>query len=417
MAAPKTRAHYIVIFVLVATTIAHLTLLLWNRQLQMGLSTPLVSNLGGNTGSASLERVATVNVDRVLVSDVQARIQELMKPVERIVIFECGHFFWSARMFFNLSQEVLCVDSNCDRLGKKAAIEQKHKPRWEYSCMEVTGGKKPETTQDTGTESWDMALSIDSNNLPSHIVCSTQYPSKATLQFQFHPGGGLRQFIHVTKSHVVATSATRNVFNHTFSRIYTENVWGSSGPGSSLEETVEVRQQLGKLLISKGVRSMIDSSCGDMRWMPLVLGEVSGTVPGFRYLGLDVACPVIEDHKRTFIANSTWEFACLDASNQPLQSGYDLIFSRDSLQHLPGSFLHNVKHSGVKYLLVGSYITKGVNKDLPLIDGSWYPIDLTSPPFRVRPEPSYVLDEKHADGKHMLLFDVEEMTWDEDLRF
>lgn len=40
--------------------------------------------------------------------------------------------------------------------------------------------------------------------------------------------------------------------------------------------------------------------------------------------------------------------------------GYDLVFSRDSLQHLPmhgtWQFLNNVKASGAKYLLVGSYI-------------------------------------------------------------
>lgn len=51
---------------------------------------------------------------------------------------------------------------------------------------------------------------------------------------------------------------------------------------------------------------------------------------------------------------------CVDYSNQPLPSGYDLVFSRDSLQHLPmhgaWQFLNNVKASGAKYLLVGSYI-------------------------------------------------------------
>jgi len=54
------------------------------------------------------------------------------------------------------------------------------------------------------------------------------------------------------------------------------------------------------------------------------------------------------------------ELQCVDYSNQPLPSGYDLIFSRDSLQHIPmhgaWQFLNNVKASGAKYLLVGSYI-------------------------------------------------------------
>lgn len=51
---------------------------------------------------------------------------------------------------------------------------------------------------------------------------------------------------------------------------------------------------------------------------------------------------------------------CVDYSNQRLPSGYDLVWSRDSLQHIPlhgaWQFLNNVKASGAKYLLVGSYI-------------------------------------------------------------
>jgi hypothetical protein len=60
---------------------------------------------------------------------------------------------------------------------------------------------------------------------------------------------------------------------------------------------------------------------------------------------------------------------CVDYANQPLPSGYDLVFSRDSLQHIPmhgaWQFLNNVKASGAKYLLVGSYIKeKQPNRDI-----------------------------------------------------
>lgn len=51
---------------------------------------------------------------------------------------------------------------------------------------------------------------------------------------------------------------------------------------------------------------------------------------------------------------------CVDYSAQPLPSGYELVWSRDSLQHVPmhgaWQFLNNVKASGAKYLLVGSYV-------------------------------------------------------------
>jgi hypothetical protein len=61
---------------------------------------------------------------------------------------------------------------------------------------------------------------------------------------------------------------------------------------------------------------------------------------------------------------------CVDYANQHLPSGYELVFSRDSLQHLPmhgaWQFLNNVKASGAKYLLVGSYIkSTGLNGNIP----------------------------------------------------
>jgi hypothetical protein len=73
------------------------------------------------------------------------------------------------------------------------------------------------------------------------------------------------------------------------------------------------------------------------------------------------------------------------------------------------SFLKQVKASGSRYLLVGSYVKAAYdNKDIPV--GSYYSIDLLRPPFSVS-QPLEVFDEKTVDGKHMLLFDVEKMTW------
>lgn len=61
---------------------------------------------------------------------------------------------------------------------------------------------------------------------------------------------------------------------------------------------------------------------------------------------------------------------CIDYSAQPLPRGYELVFSRDSLQHVPlhgaWQFLNNVKASGAKYLLVGSYLnSQSGNVDVP----------------------------------------------------
>lgn len=63
---------------------------------------------------------------------------------------------------------------------------------------------------------------------------------------------------------------------------------------------------------------------------------------------------------------------CVDYSAQPLPSGYDLVWSRDSLQHVPlhgtWQFLNNVRASGAKYLLVGSYVNS-TQKNVDIVGG------------------------------------------------
>lgn len=141
--------------------------------------------------------------------------------------------------------------------------------------------------------------------------------------------------------------------------------------------------------------------------------------PALSFAGYDVACKVIEDHKRNFASHPNWNFECMDLSLKLPTSPDDLdnaaVFSRDALQHLPmafvRSYLDNVRKSGVRWLLVGSYVkTQGGNRDIA--PGDYYAIDLTKPPFNLRPPPIEVVDEQTPDGKHILMFDARAMQWD-----
>lgn len=71
-----------------------------------------------------------------------------------------------------------------------------------------------------------------------------------------------------------------------FSQIHVHNLWGDqesiSGPGSSLAETVALREELPRLLRRLGVRSMLDAPCGDCYW----LGHIDLDLD--RYLGIDI---------------------------------------------------------------------------------------------------------------------------------
>jgi hypothetical protein len=46
--------------------------------------------------------------------------------------------------------------------------------------------------------------------------------------------------------------------------------------------------------------------------------------------------------------------------------------------------------------------------------GHYYDIDLTKQPFKLA-APLEIIEEHTTDGKHMLLFDVQNMTWEDTL--
>lgn len=66
-------------------------------------------------------------------------------------------------------------------------------------------------------------------------------------------------------------------------------------------------------------------------------------------------------------------------------------------------------------MLIGSYISrtgKGGTGNINVHAGGMYDVDVTAPPFNLRPTVQ-VINEKTKDEKHMLLFDVSTMEWDE----
>jgi hypothetical protein len=83
---------------------------------------------------------------------------------------------------------------------------------------------------------------------------------------------------------------------------------GGSGDGSDQAYTANVRQQILNIIRRYNISSMLDSSCGSMHWMPLVLEEAEKSQPGFRFVGTDVVCMLIDQHKQTFVNHTNWDF-------------------------------------------------------------------------------------------------------------
>ena len=143
-----------------------------------------------------------------------------------------------------------------------------------------------------------------------------------------------------------------------FMTIEQERRWGdsqASGWGSTRERTKVTQGIIATVIKQSEVQSMLDVGCGDFVWMPLVLQQLAG---GFRYVGCDMVPALIN---RNAAAYPQYEFKVVDFVTDELPS-CDLIFCRDTLQHLPiadiTTALQNFSRSGGKYLLASTHLRR-----------------------------------------------------------
>ena len=209
----------------------------------------------------------------------------------------------------------------------------------------------------------------------------------------------VRALARRVRARIVGRAAERERVRAAFTQCYLENGWADpesrSGPGSTLERTATLREELPRLLAEFGVRSLLDVGCGDFNWMRTVdLGEID-------YLGVDVVRELIADNERQF-GGPQRRFAVLEvASEVPPRS--DLALCRDCLVHLSDSQVRaaitNLRAAGVGYLLATTFVDRSENPDVPT--GGWRPINLALPPFRLGP-PLRTLSENRTveDGRY-----------------
>ena len=202
----------------------------------------------------------------------------------------------------------------------------------------------------------------------------------------------------------------------TFDYIYEKLVWGAagdgSGPGSDIEFTQHTRNVIYDFIKRYKIKSMLDAPCGSMKWMPLLLTNLSlETNHKFKYCGVDVVESVINKSLYRFKNFSDeWSFKVVDLTEQPLPENYELLFSRDALQHLPYVKVVRALKSfsrtkGAKYLAVGSYPSRQEkNKNIAVGDFFW--IDLTTSPFNLK-QYVEILDERTPDYKKLIVYDIQ----------
>lgn len=167
-----------------------------------------------------------------------------------------------------------------------------------------------------------------------------------------------------------------------FQQYAVENLWrdpeSKSGPGSTLDATVNLRYHLGKFLRVGQIRSMIDAPCGDFNWMKAVEFP-----DDFRYIGGEIATALVEENRRRYEARNR-SFIEFDITTTPFPL-VDVWFCRDCLFHLPYAYilkaLRNFHASKISWIMTSQHLntTNWKNSDIPMAGFRW--IDLYSEPF------------------------------------
>jgi hypothetical protein len=175
-----------------------------------------------------------------------------------------------------------------------------------------------------------------------------------------------------------------------------------SGPGSSLDETEKIRNQIRKLVHEKNIKTVVDIPCGDFNWMKEI-------VYGFeKYTGGDIVPDVIVDNQK--YANQIINFIEFDLTEDVEIPEADLLIVRDVIGHLPlekgKAAIENILKSKCKYLLSTTwynindpqyYTRHNENREVDI--GRFYPVCLLSNPFNF-PAPEFYFEEQITVANH-----------------
>jgi len=163
-----------------------------------------------------------------------------------------------------------------------------------------------------------------------------------------------------------------------FAEIYRHNGFGGSetvsGPGSSLASTAKLRAELPAILLSLGIKRIVDAPCGDMNWMRHL------DYPFEFFIGVDIVEDLIEGLGPQS-SSDRYHFQVGDICQDILPVG-DAIFCQDCLGHLPFSKISEAtrlfKLSGARLLLATTFPERE-NSDVAT--GWWRPINLQAAPL------------------------------------
>jgi len=188
-----------------------------------------------------------------------------------------------------------------------------------------------------------------------------------------------------------------------FELVYEHSLWGggesASGSGSHFEGTQAVRTALPTLLSHYGIKSIVDAACGDFHWMK----ELATNKQLEIYYGIDIVSPLIESIQLQHGSDKI-QFLAMDlVTNAPPKA--DLILCRHLFIHLSNddclAVMENFRASGARYLLISTMPSLAVNAEVAYT-GSYRPVNLELPPFRLAERIDAINDSQSADDSTVL---------------
>lgn len=213
------------------------------------------------------------------------------------------------------------------------------------------------------------------NKQKKSLLAKLQDP-KLWLRLQSKIKFKLNRFLH--EKLVFRLASKENVF----ASIWRNNYWGSeeslSGPGSTLEQTSNLREKVPVMFDEMGIKSVFDAPCGDMHWMQHMLKDAN-----FTYIGGDIVGELVEVNKQKF-SNFKVDFIKFDMTTDVFPKA-DVWLCRAVFYHLSNRdiyfALRQFVASDIKYILTTNCVTdeRHINKDIST--GDWRSLNLTLPPF------------------------------------
>ena len=198
----------------------------------------------------------------------------------------------------------------------------------------------------------------------------------------------------------------KNIFSHDsnkkkFELIYKSNIWSSKesvpGLGSEYKNTINLRNEIVKLIKNYKIESILDAPCGDFNWINSLINK------NLKYIGGDIVSNLIDQNNKIY-KNDNIIFIPLDITSDKLPNS-NLMICRDCLIHLSFKniklFFENFRNSNINYLLLTSYKLKDsskVIKNIDITDGEFREIDLSVHPFNL-PEPLFKILDKDEQNK------------------